>query len=168
MYERTLNSKTFAVVIANGFSLTDLSINILQKVVSKNTKEVLFNLENENIYEFGDSEFMSIQSKVQGKDIYSHNIQNILNSYDDGIHTANISIGCLDIYDISGNKVKDWSLGEIIEIGDIVRVDRDNENNSLWKYHNGEPMYWKVTGRNFRKVGVPMLDLELQEVKQVV
>ena len=47
------------------------------------------------------------------------------------------------------------------------QADKDNNGNSLWSYKNGSPMFWRVTGRNFRKVGVPMIDLELQEVRVV-
>lgn len=93
--------------------------------------------------------------------------ENILNDYKDGVTTASITLFCSDLFNTNGDIVKSWNNGEIIQVGDIIRVDKDNEGNSLWAYGNGQPMYWKVTGRNFRKVGVPMIDLELQEVRVV-
>ena len=74
---------------------------------------------------------------------------------------------CGDYYDSNGEIIKNWSNGEILEIGDIIRVDKDNNGNSLWKYSNGSEMYWRVIGRNFRYAGVPLIDLQLQEVKRV-
>lgn len=98
-------------------------------------------------------------------DLLELNKFNIVSDYSLGISTAKITISCSNIYDINGNKQKDFSKGEILQVGDIVRVDKDNKGNSLWNYSNGKPKYWRVTGRNFRKIGVPLIDLELQEVK---
>lgn len=104
----------------------------------------------------------------KGLNIYESVANNILEEYNNGLSTAKVTVCCIDLYNINGDLAKDWSVGDIIEVGDILRIDKDNDGNSMWKYANGEPMYWRVTSRNFRKVGVPMLDLELQEVKQVV
>ena len=171
---RTLNSKLFAVSIDLGENLSKLnsidkiSISIMQQCISKNSNEKLLNSISENVYEMRDSMFLSTQTIYNSEEnIYTHNGSQILNNYGNGISVANITIGCLDLYDIDGNKVKDFSKGEIIQVGDIVRVDKDNNGNSLWSYKDGSPMFWKVTGRNFRKVGVPMIDLELQEVRVV-
>ena len=98
---------------------------------------------------------------------YESIANNILEEYANGLTTSKITVCCTDLYNINGKRVKDWSVGEVIKVGDILRVDRDNEGNSMWKYPNGEPMYWRVTGRNFRKTGVPMIDLELQEVRLI-
>lgn len=98
---------------------------------------------------------------------YESIANNILEEYANGLTTSKITVCCTDLYNINGKRVKDWSVGEVIKVGDILRVDKDNEGNSMWEYPNGEPMYWRVTGRNFRKTGVPMIDLELQEVRLV-
>lgn len=92
---------------------------------------------------------------------------NILNDYKNGIHTAQITCTCSDYFDIDGKKVKDWAKGDILQIGDIVRVDKDNLGNSAIKYANGKDMYFKVVGRKFKKQGIALLDLELQEVKKL-
>ena len=91
----------------------------------------------------------------------------ILNDYKNGIHTAQITTICKDIYDVNGNLAKVWSNGEILQVGDIVRVDKDNNGNSRWNNADGSAMYWKITGRKFRYAGVPLIDLELQEAKKV-
>lgn len=97
--------------------------------------------------------------------IYDLNKNNIIVDYTKGIRTANISVACLDYYDTKGNKVIDWSKQQIIQVGQIVRIDKDNLGNSKVNYIGGKPYLWKVTGRRFRYNGIAMLDLELQEVK---
>lgn len=76
---------------------------------------------------------------------------NIKSDYKKGISNATLSVPCLDYYNENGEKVKDWSKGEMLEVHDIIRVQGDNT-------------LWRITGRNFRKQGIPMLDLELQEI----
>lgn len=90
--------------------------------------------------------------------------ENILNDYQNGIMTTTLTISCSDYYDIERNKVKDWAKGDTIQVGDILRIDKDNNGTTLTN-KRGEPLYWKVTGRTFRYNGVPLVDLELQECK---
>ncbi len=173
-YYRTLNSKTFAIALSIS-SITDyasvvddVTVNIMQRSISVVSQENHFNDIQDNVYELNDSEFMSLQTTYNYiDDIYTYNSSQIVNSYNNGISVANITIGCSNLYDINGNVVKHFSEGDVVEVGDTLRIDRDNNNNSLWEYKDGSPMYWKVTGRNFRKNGVPMIDLELQEVRVV-
>lgn len=169
---RTLNSKTFALSVElpsdYATKTKEVSVAIVQKCVSIINTEKLYNSETSNVHEFKNSDFISKQTQYNyTQDIYAYNISQIINNYKHGVSVAKITIGCEDIYDINGNKIKDWSLGHVVEVGDVVRVDKNNNGNSLWSYKDGSPMYWKVTGRNFRKVGVPMIDLELQEVRMV-
>lgn len=89
---------------------------------------------------------------------------NIKNDYNGGIADATVTVTCSNYYDINGNLTKDWSKGEIIQVGDIVRIDKDNEGNSASYYKDGTPRLWRVTGRTFKKQGVPLIDLELQEI----
>ena len=103
----------------------------------------------------------------KGLDTYDTIANSILEDYGNGLTTAKITIFCTDLYNIAGEKAKNWGAGEVVEVGDIIRVDKDNEGNSMWAYPNGEPMYWRVTGRAFKKSGVPLIDLELQEIKVV-
>lgn len=78
--------------------------------------------------------------------------QNILNDYSNGIKTATCTLGCLNYYNLDNQLKINWDNGEIINVGDILNIET----------YNG---LWRVTGVNFRKSGVPMVDIELQEVK---
>lgn len=91
---------------------------------------------------------------IQTDDIINALNNSIRQDYANGIRTMNISISCSDYFYVDGTKAKDWQSGETILVGDIVEVDGYIET-------------WKVTGRNFRYSGVPMIDLELQEVKMI-
>lgn len=90
---------------------------------------------------------------------------NIHSDYAGGVSTAKTTVACMDYYDINGNLSKEWATGEIFNIGDIVRVDKDNSGTPISQYKNGGAYYWKIIGRNFRYAGVPLIDLELQEIK---
>ena len=127
--------------------------------------EMVENNENSDI-EISGNELIQEGTLYNGvKKIYELNKDNIIVDYTKGIKTGTISVACLDYYDTNGNKVIDWSKQEIIQVGQIVRIDKDNLGNSKVNYIDGEPYLWKVTGRRFRYSGVPMIDLELQEVK---
>ena len=172
-YYRTLTSKTFGIRLYLGtlsalYDFNKLTVSIVQECYYKIVKEKTVNDLTENIYELADSTFLSTGTTYNDtEDIYSHNNGELLANYKDGVSVANVTISCGDMYDVSGNKVKDWANGEILSIGDVVRIDADHNGNPLWAYKNKQPTYWKVTGRNFRKTGVPMIDLELQEVRAV-
>lgn len=105
------------------------------------------------------------QSNDADYPLFQYMAENVGDDYNNGISTAKLISICADLYDENGTKIKDWSKGETYEVGDIVQVNKDNNGNSLWTYANKEPMLWRVTGRNFHKEGVPLVDLELQEVK---
>jgi hypothetical protein len=91
--------------------------------------------------------------------------RNILTDSKIGIVSANQKeLACLDVYDINGNRVYDFSKGDIIKVGDVVRIDRDNDGNSISYKQNGEPRYWRVVGRQVSKVGVPKIALSLREI----
>lgn len=91
--------------------------------------------------------------------------KNITDDYADGIQTMKLTVCCADYKDTYGVVRKHWDKGEMFQVGDIVRVDKDNNGTSAVKYKDGRAKLWKVTGRTFRNEGVPLIDLELQEVK---
>lgn len=100
-------------------------------------------------------------NKLIQNDLIVNNIKNnIISDYKDGIASATTSIACVDFYNENNEKVLDWKVGDIVKVNDIVYFDNDT-------YSNGLQRYWVVRGRNFRKTGVPLIDLELQEVKVI-
>lgn len=98
--------------------------------------------------------------EYNNKPIYELNSMFLLNDYVDGIANAEVTISCSNMFNSNNEIVKDWSLGQIIDVDDIVYFDND-------LYSDNSQIYWKVTGRRFRYSGCPYLDLELQEVKIV-
>lgn len=166
------NSETFAFKINLSRNVDATHLTIILRCIAYNTNstEVLLN-ENDRIYEL-DTNSTFINADTYYVDSYSGNrkpmydliSENIVNDYSNGIRTATISINCTDYYDVQNNKVKEWANGEILQVGDIVRVDKDNDGNSIMEYDNRQSVYWKITGRNFRYSGVPLIDLELQEI----
>ena len=98
--------------------------------------------------------------------LYDFIANNILDDYKDGVKTCTCQIMCQDMYSTTGEKIKTWANGEILEVGDLVRVDKDNYGTSNYTYANGDSIIFRVTGTKFSYNGSPKLDLELQEVKQ--
>lgn len=171
----TVNSETFAVTIpfdsyygipkSVGLNIRGDEFNIVKETILVNDKK--------NIYEFYHPEGL-LNSELFCSDygygeVYMYDMitNNILSDYKDGIRTISTSVICGDYYDTNGEMVKNWSNGDILKVGDIVQLDKDNVGTSMLTYPNGEPMRFKITGRTFRKEGVPLLDLELQEVKLI-
>ena len=98
------------------------------------------------------------ETALQGINKLSEVIKtNILSDYKNGISTATIDLFLGDLYDSNGQKVKDWSKGEILNIGDVIYFEDV-------KYADGSQMYWRITGRKFTYDGEPLIHLELQEV----
>ena len=110
------------------------------------------------------NELISDKTMLNNIEIVDIIKNNILFDYQHGIADATITITCSNYYDKDGNLIIDWSKGETVQVGNIVRVDKDNESNSASYYKDGSPRLWRVTGRTFRKQGVPLIDLELQEI----
>lgn len=168
----TLHSKVLAVSVSlmmKDYEYTNIEINANGSTIVRSPIERLIN-NNNDIYNFQfDNELISndLFYKSSNKIIYDVISENIINDYSKGIITAKLSVVCMDYYDINLNKVKDWNKGEVLQVGDIVRIDRNNNGNSAMKYADGSDMYFRVTGRTFRYSGVPLIDLELQEVKVV-
>jgi hypothetical protein len=115
--------------------------------------------------EISSNELITDKNQYKGVNLIKLNSDNIATDYGAGIRTSRVSVGCLNYYNTNGELAIDWDKRQMFKVGDIVRVDKDNNGNSIANYSNGEPYLWKVVGRNFRYSGVPMIDLELQEVK---
>lgn len=82
---------------------------------------------------------------------------NILSDYKNGIASASVDLFCGDFYSDNGKMQKDFRNGEILNIGDVVHFD--NSKNIM-----KPKKYWKVTGRNFKYAGSPLISVELQEI----
>lgn len=168
----TLNSKLLAVSVSlmrRDYEYTNIEISANASTIVRSQIERLIN-NNDNVYDLKfNNELISndLFYKSSNKAMYDIISENIINDYSKGIVTAKLSVACMDYYNINSNKVKDWSKGEVLQVGDIVRIDNDNNGNSAMKYADGSDMYFRITGRKFRYAGVPLLDLELQEVKVI-
>ena len=92
--------------------------------------------------------------------------QRIIADYEKGISTAKLTISCLNMYYTDGDLAKDFSKGEILQVGDYVRIDKDQQGNSKFRRNNYRPYLWKVVGRKFKYSGVPLIELTLQEAKE--
>lgn len=115
--------------------------------------------EGNNEYNVSTNNFFVTTAKIGSKKISEIFANNILNDYEKGTNSASISICCLNYYYENGQIAKDYSKGEIIDIGDVLRIDKDNYGTPL------NNKYWKVIGRTFRYAGVPEEDLELESVE---
>lgn len=89
---------------------------------------------------------------------------NIFRNYKDGFQSTTLKVSCANYYDENNEILIDWSKNEIFKVGQIVQIDKDNSGNSLFNTKNGNPLNWRIIGVNFLKTGVPMLELELQEI----
>lgn len=136
-----------------GLLCTNYNLNINNNVKKENFVNYNYG-GNLNILSMStNNELLQNYTTYMGKPIIEVIAETILNDYKDGIYSATIKINCTDLYDLYGQKVKDWASGDIININDIVKIE-------------GNDILWKVKGRRFEKVGVPFITLELQEIKQ--
>ncbi|NCD00209.1 MAG: hypothetical protein EOL95_10990 [Bacteroidia bacterium] len=153
--------------------LKNAVFSILLREVNEVKTSSLYN-SNKNIYSFsyeneliGDNvNYIGSDVENSDKEIYDLIFDNIIEDYSNGISTCRVTISCDDYYYSNGDLAKDWSNGELLQVGDVVRLDKDNIGTPAIKYKDDTTYLWRVTGRNFRKSGVPMVDLELQEIKQ--
>ena len=167
----TLNTDVFAFNIPMpSFEPEKLLLTLRAKVFRLSQLEK-YNNDNSNIYEWNyngkllTNNYYYVESSTGNRTpMYKLITDNIVEDYSSGINTTTMTIACADYYDTHHNKVKDWTKGEIVEVGDIVRIDADNDGNSVWEYNDKQPIYWKVVGRRFRYVGVPLVDLQLQQL----
>ena len=90
---------------------------------------------------------------------------NILEDYESGILTAKVEVNALDIRDTEGTVVRTFENGGTYELGDIVRIDDDNDGTPLWTDKDGNPILFQVTGSTINYDGEPYQGLELRQVK---
>ena len=111
-------------------------------------------------YNFGNNKFELPQNEILQTDSLVNSINNnIVADYSNGIRTARVTVSCLDFYNTHNKIAKVWANGEIISVGDFVQLETLTDK-------NGHMITWKVVGREFVYNGVPMVNLELMEVKE--
>ena len=86
--------------------------------------------------------------------------KNVLSDYANGVSNATVDTFCGDFYNANGDKIIDWSKGEIVRPYDIVYFEGDTNA-------DGSQRYWRVTGRHFKYSGSPTVSLELQEIVKI-
>lgn len=150
------------------FVETDAVLNIIASGLSMNKNKVVYGSytnesQNKNI---DTNELIQATANYKGTKISKIIAENILNDYANGIADATVTISCSDYYNENGEKVKDWTNGQVIEVGDIIAPKKDNMGTTLVKYKSGDEYKWRVKGATFRKVGTPFLDLQVQEIRQ--
>ena len=80
---------------------------------------------------------------------------NILLDYSNGLSDATLTVSCANYYDEVGQRVVDFNKGELLQVGDVVKVQ-------------GNDKTWEITGRKFSYAGCPFVDLELMEIKRII
>ena len=96
------------------------------------------------------SKLLQTQTKINGtkmSDIIKHNI---LTDYKNGLQSVKLKVICADMYDASGEIVKNWQLGKILENNNLIDLNRT---------------IMRVNSRNLIYDGSP--ELELQALKVV-
>ena len=119
-------------------------------------------------YEIQGNELIQETAMYKGVKMSEIIATNILNDYAEGISDATITLSCADYYNQFGDLVKKWGDGDIINLQDVVVVKKDNIGTPLVTYKNGEEYKWRVKSVTFRKNGVPLVDLKLQEIRPIV
>ena len=166
----TLNSDVFAfnIELPTEYDAEKITLTLRGSLTTLSQLEKYYN-DNPNVYEFNysgkllTSNFYYLYSSTRTP-MYDLIAENIVEDYSSGLNTTTMTVACGDYYDTHNNKVKDWSKGETFQLGEIVRIDKDNNGNSVWEYNDRQPMYWKIVGRKFKYDGVPLLELQLQQV----
>lgn len=120
----------------------------------KNTISLASNEILENFYE--------VNTFTPIKDVIT---SNILNDYSKGIKSARISIFPSDLTN-TNNTTKKWSNGEIIGVGDHIKILNEDGNGFL-KDSLGNEIIFRVIDRKTSYKGQVLIDLILQEVKEV-
>lgn len=152
-------------ITTNGtyYYLLNNSLSITADVLVAN-EETIYAGNDGNKIELKGNEL--IQKQV-GTQISPANIvvNNILEDYKMGITFGTLDVGCADYYTADGNKAIDWSSGEILQKGDVIRIDKDNNGTPALKHKNGEPIVARIISRNFSYLGKPILSVDWEEIK---
>ena len=91
---------------------------------------------------------------------------NILSDYKDGVMSATQEmVACLDYYNENGEIAKSIEAGELLRVGDLVRIDADDNGTPILAKADGSPRIYRIKSRRFTYNGRPLLALAYQEIK---
>lgn len=91
---------------------------------------------------------------------------NILSDYKDGVMSATQEmVACLDYYNENGEIAKSIEAGELLRVGDLVRIDADDNGTPILAKADGSPRIFRIKSRRFTYNGRPLLALAYQEIK---
>lgn len=96
--------------------------------------------------------------------ITTHITNSVLSDYANGVSTCTTEITLDQLKYTDGTIAKQTGDGEIMHIGDVVRLDRNSFGDSIYNYADGNPYLWRVTGTDLIYDGYPHQKLELQEI----
>lgn len=96
--------------------------------------------------------------------ITTHITNSVLSDYANGVSTCTTEITLDQLKYTDGTIAKQAGDGEIMHIGDVVRLDRNSFGDSIYNYADGNPYLWRVTGTDLIYDGYPHQKLELQEI----
>lgn len=147
--------------IASGFADTSTGKKtIIYEKLSKNETTVKYSNVSGN-YDISFNNPLITNETIYNNEKISKVISdNIFEDYSNGVSNATVDVFCGDLYNSAGDKIKDWSKGEIISTGEIIYFDNDLNADKSQRY-------WRVTGRNFKYNGAPTISLELQEIVNI-
>lgn len=90
--------------------------------------------------------------------------QNIIDDYKvNGIKDVELNLFAGNYYNESGNLIKNWLNGEMIKVGDVVKVET-KDNKSLFYNRENEPIYFRVVSRSVSYQGQPLFTIKVQEI----
>ena len=147
---------------SSGVTFSNVEYNLILKNYTQQFETESFG-DEQNLCTFSQNEYLQDLTVYENNRLSNLISNSVINDFSDGLLNGKITVACLDYYNTSGAKVKDFSNGEVIKVGDFVRIDKDNNGTTATANRDGTPKYWKVIGRNFRYKGVALLDLELKE-----
>lgn len=132
-----------------------------QLQVQFNKSDVSESISNnpKTILKLNTNELLQSTTTIENVKMSTYIKNNVFFDYSNGVSDAKFELFCGDLYYSNGELAKDWSNGEIVEVGDIVKIPNNKMEN--------KDLIFKVVGRTFKKQGVPLIDLELQEVNIV-
>lgn len=121
----------------------EISFDTINDNSGKNTDGQVASLKgNELMQQTTTSKYLNLISEIK---------RNVFSDYKNGILELEVSVSCDNYYFADGTLSKDWSAGQVLEVGDIVTIP----NNKA---------FWKIISREFVYDARPILNLRLSEV----